>query len=266
MLTVSGIQVYYHDVVQALRGLSLEAPKGRIVALLGSNGAGKSTVLKAVSGLLPLEHGKVTEGEIRFGGEPVAGVAPHLLARRGLAHVREGRRIFADLTVEENLIAATHALDGRGLKADYDMIWAMFPRLLERRRQVAGYLSGGEQQMLAFGRALIGRPSTILMDEPSLGLAPMIAAEIFAAAQRINAEQGATILLVEQNAAAAFAIADFAYIMENGRVMTEGPVAKLKEDRDVREFYLGAAGAAGEGARRSYRDVKHYKRRKRWLS
>ena len=265
MLSVNNIQVYYHDVVQALRGLSLEAPKGRIVALLGSNGAGKTTALKAISGLLPLENGQITEGEVRFDGEAVSSVAPHMLARRGMAHVREGRRIFADLTVEENLIAATYALEGRGEKPDYDMVWAMFPRLKERRRQVAGYLSGGEQQMLAVGRALIGKPSVILMDEPSLGLAPLVVQEIFQVVKRINEEQGATILLVEQNAAAAFAIADFAYIMESGRVMTEGPVAKLKADKDVQEFYLGVGGGGGE-TRKSFREVKHYKRRKRWLS
>lgn len=265
MLSVNNIQVYYHDVVQAIRGLSLEAPKGRIVALLGSNGAGKTTALKAISGLLPLENGEITEGEVRFDGEAVSSVAPHMLARRGMAHVREGRRIFADLTVEENLIAATYALEGRGEKPDYDMVWAMFPRLKERRRQVAGYLSGGEQQMLAVGRALIGKPSVILMDEPSLGLAPLVVQEIFQVVKRINEEQGATILLVEQNAAAAFAIADFAYIMESGRVMTEGPVAKLKADKDVQEFYLGVGGGGGE-TRKSFREVKHYKRRKRWLS
>ena len=265
MLSVNNIQVYYHDVVQALRGLSLEAPKGRIVALLGSNGAGKTTALKAISGLLPLENGQITEGEVRFDGEAVSSVAPHMLARRGMAHVREGRRIFADLTVEENLIAATYALEGRGEKPDYDMVWAMFPRLKERRRQVAGYLSGGEQQMLAVGRALIGKPSVILMDEPSLGLAPLVVQEIFQVVKRINEEQGATILLVEQNAAAAFAIADFAYIMESGRVMTEGPVAKLKADKDVQEFYLGVGGGGSE-TRKSFREVKHYKRRKRWLS
>ena len=263
MLSVNNIQVYYHDVVQALRGLSLEAPKGRIVALLGSNGAGKTTALKAISGLLPLENGEITEGEVRFDGEPVSSVAPHLLVRRGMAHVREGRRIFADLTVEENLIAATYALEGRGARPDFDMVWAMFPRLKERRRQIAGYLSGGEQQMLAVGRALIGKPSVILMDEPSLGLAPLVVQEIFQVVKRINEEQGATILLVEQNAAAAFAVADFAYIMESGRVMTEGPVAKLKADKDVQEFYLGVGG--GE-TRKSFREVKHYKRRKRWLS
>ncbi|MEM7546969.1 MAG: ABC transporter ATP-binding protein [Pseudomonadota bacterium] len=262
MLAVNSIQVYYHDVVQALRGLSLEVPKGKIVALLGSNGAGKSTALKAISGLLPLEYGAITEGDVKFEGASITTVSPHTLVRRGMSHVREGRRIFADLTVEENLIAATHALDGRSGKADYDMVFSMFPRLQERQRQVAGYLSGGEQQMLAVGRALIGKPSVILMDEPSLGLAPLVAQEIFQVVKRINEEQGATILLVEQNAALAFSVADFAYIMESGRVMTEGEVAKLRNDKDVREFYLGMGG----DTRKSFRDVKHYKRRKRWLS
>ena len=263
MLSVNNIQVYYHDVVQALRGLSLEAPKGKIVALLGSNGAGKSTALKAISGLLPLENGAITEGEVKFDGATIAKVEPHMLTRRGMAHVREGRRIFADLTVEENLIAATYALEGRNAKAEYDMVYSMFPRLKERERQIAGYLSGGEQQMLAVGRALIGKPSVILMDEPSLGLAPLVAQEIFKVVKRINEEQGATILLVEQNASLAFSIADFAYIMESGRVMTEGEVSKLKNDKDVQEFSPGMGG--GE-TRKSFRDVKHYKRRKRWLS
>ena len=263
MLSVNNIQVYYHDVVQALRGLSLEVEKGKVVALLGSNGAGKSTALKAISGLLPTEHGEVTEGDIFFDGDSITAIQPHVLVRRGMSHVREGRRIFADLTVDENLVAATHALDGRNEKADFDMVFDLFPRLKERRKQVAGYLSGGEQQMLAVGRALIGRPSVILMDEPSLGLAPMIAQEIFAVVKKINQEQGATILLVEQNAALAFSVADFAYIMENGRVMTEGDVETLKNDADVREFYLGMGGGT---TRKSFRDVKHYKRRKRWLS
>ena len=262
MLSVNNIQVYYHDVVQALRGLSLEAPKGKIVALLGSNGAGKSTALKAISGLLPLESGAITEGDVKFDGTSIAKVEPHVLARRGMAHVREGRRIFADLTVEENLIAATYQLEGRGAKADYDMVYDMFPRLRERQRQIAGYLSGGEQQMLAVGRALIGKPSVILMDEPSLGLAPLVSQEIFSVVKKINEEQGATILLVEQNASLAFSIADFAYIMESGRVMTEGEVSKLKNDKDVQEFYLGMGGET----RKSFREVKHYKRRKRWLS
>ena len=204
--------------------------------------------------------------------DQISGFDPQRLRRISQwmeAHVREGRRIFADLTVEENLIAASYALEGRGEKPDYDMVYAMFPRLKERERQVAGYLSGGEQQMLAVGRALIGKPSVILMDEPSLGLAPLVVKEIFAVVKRINEEQGATILLVEQNAAAAFSIADFAYILESGRVMIEGPGARLKDDKDVQEFYLGAGGGGGGGSgetRKSFRDVKHYKRRKRWLS
>jgi len=264
MLTVENLEVVYHHTVQALRGLSIEAPEGKIVALLGSNGAGKTTTLKAATRLLELENGRVREGRIAFKGKPVAEFTPDALVHEGLFHIREGRRIFTELTVEENLIAASNALSGRGLKADYDKVYDFFPRLLERRKQIAGYLSGGEQQMLAFGRAMIARPSMILMDEPSLGLAPKIIAEIFETVRRLNAEDGVSILLVEQNASVAFSVADYGYIMEGGQIMMEGEVSKLRDDPDVRSFYLGM-GAEGE-ARESFRDVKHYKRRKRWLS
>jgi branched-chain amino acid transport system ATP-binding protein len=263
LLDVNNIEVVYNRTVQVLRGLSLSVPKGAIVALLGSNGAGKSTTLKAVSNLLALEDGAVTAGRILFDGEDVAAAPPHGLVRRGLFHVMEGRRIFEDLTVEENLTAATFALSGRGLKpTPFDLVYSYFPRLHERRKGLAGYLSGGEQQMLAIGRALIARPKLMLLDEPSLGLSPKLVEEIFAIIARINAEQGVSMLLVEQNAAVAFSVASYGYILETGKVVIDGSVERLVRDQDVQEFYLGLGG----GSHRSYRDVKHYKRRKRWLS
>jgi len=263
-LSVENIEVVYHHSVQVLRGLSLQVPRGQIVALLGSNGAGKTTTLKAISGLLPLEVGQVRSGEIRYLGEPITSVAPHLLARRGIAHVREGRHVFEDLSVEENLIAATNALTGRALQPDMDLIYEYFPRLKDRRSQRAGYLSGGEQQMLAIGRALLGKPSLMLLDEPSLGLAPLVVEDIFAIIARINREQGVAMLLVEQNAMAAFDIAHYGYIMESGRVVIDGPSTQLVRDPDVQRFYLGYS--EGESELASFRTVKHYKRRKRWLS
>ena len=262
MLKVKNIEVYYHGVVQALRGLSFEVSEGSIVALLGSNGAGKTTALKAISGLLSLEQGSITEGTVEFEGKAIRSLAPHDLVRLGMAHVREGRRIFADLTVHENLVAASNALVGRGSKPDYDSIYTLFKPLAGRRTQTAGYLSGGEQQMLALGRALVGEPRIILMDEPSLGLAPKMVEQIFGVIGRINSERHTTILLVEQNANAALAYASYGYILESGRVVIEGDVDRLRADEDVQEFYLGIGGSD----RKSYRSVKHYKRRKRWLS
>ncbi|MCZ7562460.1 MAG: ABC transporter ATP-binding protein [Burkholderiales bacterium] len=264
-LAVENIEVVYHHTVQVLRGLSVSVPEGRIVALLGANGAGKTTVLKTVSGLLPLEDGALLAGRLRYRGEPIETTPPHQLARRGLVHVREGRHVFEDLTVEENLVAAAFALVGRETpRPDFDLAYGYFPRLKERRAQTAGYLSGGEQQMLAIARALVAKPRLMLLDEPSLGLAPMIVDEIFEIIARINREQGVAMLLVEQNAAAAFAIAAYGYIMESGRVVIDGPVDRLMHDPDVQRFYLGYAERAAEVA--SFRDVKHYKRRKRWLS
>ena len=264
MLTIENIEVVYHHTVQALRGLSLDAPEGKIVALLGSNGAGKTTTLKAATRLLELENGKVREGRITFKGKSVEGYTPDGLVHDGLFHIREGRRIFTKLTVEENLIAASNALKRRRRKPNYDKVYDFFPRLLERKGQIAGYLSGGEQQMLAFGRAMIAEPTMILMDEPSLGLAPKIIGEIFDTIRRFNVEDGVSMLVVEQNAHVAFGVADYSYIMEGGQIVMEGDVAKLRDDPDVRSFYLGM-GAEGQ-ARESFRDVKHYKRRKRWLS
>ena len=267
ILEVNNIEVVYNKVVQVLRGLSLTVPRGQIVALLGSNGAGKSTTLKAVSGLLPLEDGELEAGSIAFDGAPVMRVAPQQLVRLGLGHVMEGRRVFEDLTVEENLVAATYARSGRAdahkAARNFDAVYEYFPRLHERRKGLAGYLSGGEQQMLAIGRALVGSPKLMLLDEPSLGLSPKLVEDIFTIIARINAEQGVSMLLVEQNASVALAIAHSGYIMENGKIVIDGSAERLAADADVREFYLGIGGA---GESRSFRDLKHYKRRKRWLS
>ncbi|MEM8537003.1 MAG: ABC transporter ATP-binding protein [Pseudomonadota bacterium] len=264
MLSIENIDVVYHHTVQALRGLSLEVAKGQIVALLGSNGAGKTTTLKAATNLLGLENGVVRDGRIRFQNADIAGSTPDKLVQRGLFHIREGRRIFTEMTVEDNLLAASYALQGRDVRPNYNKVYDFFPKLKERRKQTAGYLSGGEQQMLAFGRAMVAEPEMILMDEPSLGLAPMIIAEIFESIRRLNVEDGVTILLVEQNAHVALSIADYGYIMESGQIVMDGDTARLRADADVRSFYLGV-GDGGQ-TRESYRDVKHYKRRKRWLS
>jgi branched-chain amino acid transport system ATP-binding protein len=264
ILAVENIEVVYHRSIQALRGLSLAVPEGQIVALLGSNGAGKTTTLKAITGMLPFEIGEVRSGSIRYGNESVVGLLPHVLARRGIAHVREGRHVFEDLTVEENLIAATSALIGRSDKPDFDLVYNYFPKLLDRRKQLAGYLSGGEQQMLAIARALLGRPKLMLLDEPSMGLAPLVVQSLFEIIARINREQSVSMLLVEQNAALAFDIAHFGYIMENGKIVIDGTTEKLKSDADVQRFYLGRDENSGGTA--SFRNIKHYKRRKRWLS
>ncbi|MFT3663876.1 ABC transporter ATP-binding protein [Piscinibacter sp.] len=265
VLEVNNIEVVYNKAVQALRGLSLAVPRGQIVALLGSNGAGKSTTLKAVSGLLALENGELESGAVMFKGRSTAAFAPQELVRQGLSHVMEGRRVFEDLTVEENLVAASYALTGRGrtAKPDFDLVYGYFPRLHERRKGLAGYLSGGEQQMLAIGRALIAEPDLMLLDEPSLGLSPKLTEDIFGIIARINAERGTSMLLVEQNATVALAVAHAGYIMENGRIVIDGSAERLANDPDVREFYLGMGGG---GEARSFKNIKHYKRRKRWLS
>ncbi|WBX99924.1 ABC transporter ATP-binding protein [Ramlibacter tataouinensis] len=264
VLDVNNIEVVYNKVVQVLRGLSLAVPRGQIVALLGSNGAGKSTTLKAICGLLPLEDGELQAGAITFDGAPTDRSAPQQLVRRGLAHVMEGRRVFEDLSVEENLVVATYALTGRKpAPRDFDAVYSYFPRLHERRKGLAGYLSGGEQQMLAIGRALVGDPQLILLDEPSLGLSPLLVEEIFTIIARINRERGVSMLLVEQNASLALAVAHAGYIMESGKIVIDGPAERLAADPDVREFYLGMGGG---GQAKSFRELKHYKRRKRWLS
>jgi branched-chain amino acid transport system ATP-binding protein len=251
-------------VILVLKGLSLTVEQGQIVALLGANGAGKTTTLKAISGLLKAEEGEVTDGTIEFLGTSIHGRDAEEIVRMGIFQVMEGRRVFEELTVDENLrVGAYTRRDREAVRRDYDLVYGYFPRLRERRGQLAGYLSGGEQQMLVIGRALMARPKLMLLDEPSLGLAPLLVREIFDIIQRLNREERLTILLVEQNANIALAIADYGYIMEGGRVVLDGSAQRLRENEDVKEFYLGLTEV---GTRKSYRDVKHYKRRKRWLS
>ena len=263
MLRLNNIQVVYSDVILVLKGLSLEVPDGQIVALLGANGAGKTTTLKAISGLLKTENGKVTDGSIEFMGRPIDGLDPEAICRLGIVQVMEGRKVLESLTVEENLkIGGYTRRDPEGVKTDMRMIYEYFPRLVERRHQLAGYLSGGEQQMLVIGRALMAKPRLLLLDEPSLGLAPLLVREIFEIIQKVNAERGTTFLLVEQNARIALGIAHYGYIMENGRIVLDGPAVKLRINDDVREFYLGLSEA---GHRKSFKDIKFYKRRKRWV-
>ena len=264
ILELNNIEVIYNRVILVLKGLSIAVREGQIVALLGANGAGKTTTLKAISGLLKPENGAVTDGEIIYKGKPIQNSDASKIVKRGIFQVMEGRRVFEHLTVEENLRAGgfieNNPLQVRNLMQN---VYDFFPRLRERQHQKAGYMSGGEQQMLAIGRAMMASPDIILLDEPSLGLAPMLVREIFEIIVRINKEQGATILLVEQNANLALSVADYAYIMENGRVVLDGQPQDLIENADVREFYLGLSEV---GERKSYRNVKHYKRRKRWLS
>jgi branched-chain amino acid transport system ATP-binding protein len=261
MLSLKNVEVVYDDVILVLKGLSLEVPKGKIVALLGSNGAGKSTTLKAISGLLHAEEGEVTDGAIELDGERIEGLSPEEIVRRGVFQVMEGRRVFEDLTVDENIVMGGYTRrDRAGLRRDHELVFELFPRLRERRRELAGYLSGGEQQMLAISRALMARPRLILLDEPSLGLAPLLVREIFEIVARINREEGTTMLLVEQNANLALGIAHYGYIMEGGRIVLDGEPEKLRANEDVKDFYLGH----GAGAK-SYRNLKFYKRRKRWL-
>jgi branched-chain amino acid transport system ATP-binding protein len=261
MLVLKNVEVIYDDVILVLKGLSLEVPDGKIIALLGSNGAGKSTTLKAVSGLLHAEEGEVTDGAIELDGERIDRLAPEQIVRRGVFQVMEGRRVFEDLTVDENIEMGGYTRrDRAGLRADRELVFEYFPRLRERRKRLAGYLSGGEQQMLAISRALMARPRLILLDEPSLGLAPLLVREIFDIVVRVNRQSKTSFLLVEQNANLALGIADYGYIMENGRIVLDGEPDKLRANEDVKEFYLG--GGVGETR---YRDVKSYKRRKRWL-
>jgi branched-chain amino acid transport system ATP-binding protein len=260
LLEVNNIEVVYNDVILVLRGLSLAVPKGKIVALLGANGAGKSTTLKAISGLLKSEEGEVTRGEIRFAGERLNGIEAHQIVRKGIFQVMEGRRIIADMTCLENLRLGAFTRSDNGVKGDIDMVYDYFPRLRERTG-LAGYLSGGEQQMLAIGRALMARPKLILMDEPSMGLSPLLVKEVFGIIRRLNEELGITILLVEQNARMALSVASFGYVMEQGKVVLDGTAEALAANEDVKEFYLGGHGAD----RKSFRNLKSYKRRKRWL-
>jgi len=262
LLSVNNIEVAYHGVILVLRGVSLEVPEGKIICLLGANGAGKTTTLKAISGLLHTEAGKVIHGDIRFDGQRLDKLGPEAIATLGIIQVLEGRRVLEHLTVEENLEVASYVSGGANLKRDLDRVCNYFPRLKDLRHQVSGYISGGEQQMLVAGRALMAHPKVVLMDEPSLGLAPLMMEEIFEVIRRINSEEGTSFLLVEQNAMAALDLAEYGYVMETGRIVLDGPVQQLKGNEDVKEFYLGF-GALGQ--RKSYREVKHYKRRKRWL-
>jgi branched-chain amino acid transport system ATP-binding protein len=264
LLRVNTIEVVYDHVILVLKGVSLEVPEGGIVALLGANGAGKTTTLKAISNLLHAERGEVTKGSIEYRGARVDRLNPALLVQRGVVQVMEGRHGFGHLTCEENLLTGAYTrTDGRmAMQQDLDMVYSYFPRLAERRHAQAGYVSGGEQQMMVIGRALMARPKLILLDEPSMGLAPQLVKEIFDIVWRLNKKENVSFLLAEQNATVALRIADYGYILENGRVVLDGNAATLRENEDVKEFYLGL-GASG---RRSYRDVKHYRRRKRWLA
>ncbi len=264
LLSVNNIEVIYDHVILVLKGVSLEVPDGGVVALLGANGAGKTTTLKAISNLLRAERGEVTKGSIEFEKEKVDRLTPNDLVKRGVIQVMEGRHCFEHLTVEENLLTGAYTRsEGRAaIDQDLEMVYGYFPRLKERRSSLAGYTSGGEQQMTAIGRALMSRPRMILLDEPSMGLAPQLVEEIFEIVKRLNEQEGVSILLAEQNTNVALRYAKYGYILENGRVVMDGDAASLRENADVKEFYLGLSTSG----RKSYRDVKHYKRRKRWLA
>ena len=264
ILSVNNIEVIYDHVILVLKGVSLTVPRGGITALLGANGAGKTTTLKAISNLLRTERGEVTKGSIVFDGREVQALSPDNLVRRGCIQVLEGRRCFGHLSVEDNLAAGAFTRrDGKAaIRADLDLVYDYFPRLKLRRTSQAGYTSGGEQQMVAIGRALMSRPKMILLDEPSMGLAPQLVEEIFEIVKKINEEQGESFLLAEQNTNTALRFAKYGYILESGRVVLDGEASALRENEDVKEFYLGVAG----DGRKSFRDVKHYKRRKRWLA
>ena len=263
-LNVNNIEVIYDHVILVLKGVSFDVPEGGIVALLGANGAGKTTTLKAISNLLRSERGDVTKGSIEYLGERVDQLSCNDLVKKGVVQVMEGRHCFEHLTVEENLLTGAYTRrDGRAaINKDLELVYSYFPRLKERRRAQAGYTSGGEQQMTAVGRALMARPKMILLDEPSLGLAPQLVEEIFDIVQRLNKDEGVTFLLAEQNTNMALKYANYGYILENGRIVMDGNAADLRENEDVKEFYLGISS----GEKKSYRDVKHYRRRKRWLA
>lgn len=264
LLEVNNIEVIYNHVILVLKGVSLKVAEGGITALLGGNGAGKTTTLKAVSNLLHSERGEVTKGSISYRGEGVAGLDPAEMVKRGVIQVMEGRHCFEHLTVEENLLTGAYTRrDGRGaIAADLEKVYSYFPRLKERRMSQAGYTSGGEQQMCAIGRAMMARPDTILLDEPSMGLAPQLVEEIFGIVKSLNEQEGVSFLLAEQNTNVALRFAHYGYILESGRVVMDGPAAQLRENPDVKEFYLGVS----EEGRKSFRDVRSYRRRKRWLS
>ena len=264
VLSIKNIEVIYDHVILVLKGVSLDVPQGGIVALLGANGAGKTTTIKSISNILGTERGKVTKGSIEFMGERVENLSPTTLVRRGVIQVMEGRHCFEHLTVEENLLTGAYTRkDGRSMiREDMEKVYSYFPKLFERRRSQAGYTSGGEQQMLALGRALMARPKMILLDEPSMGLAPQLVQEIFEIIKKLNQHEGVTFLLAEQNTSVALRYATYGYVLENGRVVMDGEAKSLAENEDVKEFYLGLSG----GGKKSFRDVKHYRRRKRWLA
>ena len=262
ILTLNNIEVIYDKVALAIKGVSVEVPQGGMVALLGANGAGKSTTLKSISGLLLPERGEVTRGDIRFMGQDIAGLAPQARVKLGIVQVLEGRRVFEHLTPDENLVAASAVVGGSraDLARGRDMVYGYFPRLHQRRTAQSGFLSGGEQQMLAIGRALMTQPKLLMLDEPSLGLAPFLVAEIFDIVQRINRQEGLSVLLVEQNAIAALEVVSHGYLLENGRIVMHDSAEAMKKNPDIQEFYLG--GSEGK----NFHDIKHYSRRKRWLS
>ena len=264
ILKINNIEVKYHEVILVIKGVSIEVPEGGIVALLGANGAGKSTTLKAISGLLKHEDGQVTDGSIEFLGERIDRMGPEKIAKMGVVQVIEGRRVFEHLTVEQNLKVGAHMRKySRPIKDSLEMVYHYFPRLKEKRNEVAGFISGGEQQMTVVGRALMTQPKLVLLDEPSMGLAPLLINEIFNIITRLNQEEKISILLVEQNAKLALNVAPHAYVMENGRIVMDDSAEKLKQNPDIKDFYLGMTDF---GRRKSFRDVKHYKRRKRWLT
>ncbi|MGI3170253.1 ABC transporter ATP-binding protein [Pseudooceanicola sp. C21-150M6] len=264
LLQVSNIEVIYNSVILVLKGVSLKVPKGGITALLGGNGAGKTTTLKAVSNLLKSERGEVTKGQILYRGERVADLDPAQLVKKGVIQVMEGRHCFEHLTVEENLLTGsyTRGASRADIEADLDMVYQYFPRLKERRKSQAGYTSGGEQQMVAIGRAIMSRPESVLLDEPSMGLAPQLVEQIFGIVKDLNEKEGLTFLLAEQNTNVALRFAHYGYILESGRIVMDGPAKELRENPDVKEFYLGMS----DEGRKSFRDVRSYRRRKRWLS
>ncbi|MCP4207703.1 MAG: ABC transporter ATP-binding protein [Shimia sp.] len=262
LLEVNNIEVIYNHVILVLKGVSLAVPKGGITALLGGNGAGKTTTLKAISNLLHSERGEVTKGSINYRGEPIAELDPASLVKKGVIQVMEGRHCFEHLTVEENLLTGAYTRSGGDVAADLEMVYNYFPRLKERRKSQAGYTSGGEQQMVAIGRALMSKPECILLDEPSMGLAPQLVEEIFNIVKDLNEKEGNTFLLAEQNTNVALRFAHYGYILESGRVVMDGPADELRENPDVKEFYLGMS----DDGRKSFRDVRSYRRRKRWLS
>ena len=263
ILNLNNIEVKYHEVILVLKGVSIEVPKGGVVALLGANGAGKSTTLKAISGLLKHEDGEVTDGSIVFEGERIDKYTAEKIARSGIVQVIEGRRVFEHLTVEQNLKVGAHLSSARRVKQGLEMVYEYFPRLKEKRNETAGFISGGEQQMTVVGRALMTEPKLMLLDEPSMGLAPLLIREIFNIITMLNKQEGISILLVEQNAKLALNVAPYAYVLETGRIVMDDEAEKLKENQDIKDFYLGLTDVGG---RKSFRDVKHYKRRKRWLT